>query len=139
MQERVAREVAEQEFERMCTARRLCTDPNEMDADDATSFEEVRKQIVRAIQRGELVITDEGDPIYTPPVPGSKPLTFYRPTGATFLAMDARGPNESNGNQARMVRALTEMTRSGKGEIAKLEAPDYQLCTNLAQLFLAPR
>lgn len=131
---KVAREVAESEFERMCAARRIETDLSELAGDDAESFTAIRKRVVRAIERGELVVTDAGDPIYTPPVPGAKSLTFYKPTGATFMAMD-----NGKGNMARMVDALTEMTRSARGEISKLDAPDFQFCQSLATLFLAPR
>jgi hypothetical protein len=139
MEQKVGREVAEAEFERMCKSRRLVTAVEEMDDDDAAGFEDLKRKIVRAIQVGDLVITDEGDPVYTPPVPGAKPLTFYKPTGATLIAMDAKGPNDSDGNQVRLARAITEMTRTAKGEVSKLEVTDYRICGALANLFLASR
>lgn len=139
MEQKIARDVAEEEFERMCKSRRLATTTEEMDPDDATGFEELKRKILRAIQAGDLVVTDDGDPVYTPPVPGAKPLTFHKPTGATLIAMDAKSASDSDGNQARMVRAMTEMTRSAKGELSKLEVPDYQLCASLVNLFLASR
>lgn len=135
---KIALEVAEEEFERMCRSRRLSTDPDDMDGDDYEGLMAIKKRLVRTIMRGELVINDDGDPIYTPPVDGAKPLHFHRPTGATFMAMDSRG-SDGEGNQARMVRVITDMTRSAKGEIAKLEAPDYTICTLLSNLFLAGR
>ncbi len=139
MEQKVAREVAEEEFERMCRSRRLVTAVDEMDADDAASFEDLKKQLVRAIQDGSLAINDDGDPVYTPPVPHAKPITFYKPTGATLIAMDPRSPNDSDGNQARMARAMTDMTRSAKGELSRLEIPDYRICSALTTLFLASR
>lgn len=131
---KIARDVAEGEFDRMCQLRRVNTDPDDMTAEEYESFLEVRRKLVRVMERGELVVTETGDPIYTPPVPSAKALTFHRPTGATFMAMDG-----SDGNQARLVRIITEMTRVPKGEIAKLEAPDYVVCSTLANLFLAGR
>ena len=133
-EKKVAREVAEAEFDRMCTARRVNIDPEEMTAEEYESLLEVKQRIVRTIERGDLVVSENGDPIYTPPIPGAKPITFYRPTGATFMTMDG-----DDGNQARLVRILTEMTRSAKGEISKLEAPDYVVCSKLANLFMAGR
>lgn len=130
---KIALEVAEAEFERMCDSRRIDTNVAEMDDDDASSFEAIRKRVLRAIQRGELVVSENGDPVYTPP--GGKPITFYKPTGATFMAMDGK----NDGPMARTVSAMHEMTRTGRGEFSKLEAPDFQLCTALATLFLAPR
>lgn len=131
---KVAREVAEAEFDRMCTLRRVNTDPEEMTAEEYESLLEVKAKLVRVIERGELVVNENGDPVFTPPVPGAKSITFYRPTGATFMAMDG-----DDGNQSRLVRVITDMTHSAKGEIAKLEAPDYVVCSKLANLFMAGR
>ncbi len=136
---KVATEVAEAEFERMCASRRVCTDPAQLDEDDVSGLDEIRKKVVRAIVTGELVVEENGDPVYTPPVAGAKPLHFYKPTGATIMAMDGARPGDADGPQGRMVRAITEMTKSPKGEISKLEVPDYQFCQLLAKLFLAPR
>lgn len=118
----------------MCELRRVNIDPEDMTSDEYDSLLEVKRRLVRVIERGDLVVSESGDPIYTPPVPGSKPITFYKPTGATFMAMDG-----NDGNQARLIRMVTDMTRSAKGEIAKLEAPDYVVCSTLANLFLAGR
>lgn len=131
---KVAREVAEAEFDRMCSLRRVNIDPEDMTAEEYQSLLDVKRKVVRVIERGELVVNENGDPIFTPPVPGAKSLTFYRPTGATFMAMDG-----DDGNQARLIRMITDMTRTAKGEIAKLEAPDYVVCSTLANLFLAGR
>lgn len=132
---KVALEVAEAEFERMCSSRRIDTSTAEMDEDDAASFLALKKRVLRAMQRGELVVSEAGDPIYTPSLPGAKPITFYKPTGATFMAMDGK----HDGPMARTVAALQEMTRSARGEFSKLEGADFQFCTQLATLFLAPR
>lgn len=135
---KVARDVAEAEFERMCTARRVCTDVDQLDADDITGLDDIRKKVVRAIVAGDLVVEENGDPVYTPPVAGAKSLHFHKPTSATYMAMDGKS-DDAQGSHMRMVRAVTEMTRSNKGEISKLEAPDYQVCQSIAQLFLASR
>jgi hypothetical protein len=136
MEQRVAREVAEAEFERMCQARRIDIDMTEMDEEDTASFLDLKRKIMRAMQRGDLVVNEHGDPVYTPPVPGAKPLTFYKATGATFMAMDE---GKDRGGITKVVASLTEMTRSVKGEISKLEAPDFQVCSAIASLFLASR
>jgi hypothetical protein len=136
MTQKVAREVAELEFERICVARRIDTDESEMDDDDKKSFAEIKRKVVRAIERGDLVVNESGDPIFTPPVAGAQALTFHRPTGATFMAMDSRGGNGKGGITAT-VAAITEMTRTAPGVVSKLEAPDFQFCCTLANLFLA--
>jgi hypothetical protein len=135
---KVGKDVAEAEFERMCEARRVCTDADQLDADDITGLADIRKKLVRAIVAGHLVVEDNGDPVYTPPVEGAKPLHFHKPTSATYMAMDGKA-DDAQGSHMRMVRAITEMTRSNKGEVSKLEAPDYQVCQSISQLFLASR
>jgi hypothetical protein len=131
---KIARDVAEAEFDRMCALRRVNIDPDDMTADEYESLLEVKNKLVRVIERGDLVITESGDPVFTPPVPGAKPLTFHRPTGATFMCLDG-----DDGNQTRLIRVITEMTRTAKGEISRLEAPDYVVCSKIANLFMAGR
>lgn len=135
---KVAMEVAVAEFERMCKARRVCTDPAMLDDGDVAGLADIRKKLTRAIVAGDLVIEDNGDPVYTPPVEGAKPLRFHKPTSATYMAMDGKD-EDAQGSHMRMVRGITEMTRSNKGDVSKLDAPDYQVCQSLAQLFLASR
>lgn len=136
---KVALEIAEQEFDRMCRSRRIDLEEMAEAKDEADGFLTVKNRIVRVIQRGELVVDPEtGDPIYTPPLPGAKPLRFHRPTGATFMAMDGVGGKDI-GQMGRMVSVLADMTRTSKAEIAKLDGPDFQFCCSLASLFLVPR
>lgn len=138
MAEAVAQEVAEDEFARMCEARRLDVDESEMDEDDLAKFLEIKRHIVKAIARGDLMVGDNGDPVYTPPVAGAKSLTFYQPTGATFMAMDSKD-GKYKGNMTATAAAITEMTRTTPGDVSKLAAPDFRICCDLANLFLASR
>lgn len=121
----------------MCRARRIEIEAAIVD-NEGDQLPAFKARIVRAMTRGELVVSEDGDPVYTPPVPGAKPLTFHPPTGATFIAMDASNGKEA-GQFGRMVSVIADMTRTSKGEIAKLPAPDFQLGVTLASLFLAPR
>lgn len=134
----IAKDVAESEFNRMCVARRLDIDESDMDADDAEKFAGIKKDVVKAMMRGELVVNESGDPVFTPPVAGSRPLTFHKPTGATFMAMDSKD-GKYKGHLTATASAITEMTRSTPGDISKLEAPDFQLCCALTNLFLSSR
>lgn len=134
----VAKEVAEAEFDRMCAARRLDVDESDMDADDLEKFTDIKKNLVKAMMRGELVVNEAGDPVFTPPVPGAKPLTFHKPTGATFMAMDSKD-GKYKGNMTATAASITEMTKTTPGDVSKLEGPDFQLCCRLANLFLASR
>lgn len=128
----VARDVALEEFARMCAARRCDIDEASMSKEDKKTFEDARNRIVSAIVRGELVIESDGTPVFTPPVPGAKPIRFHKATGATFMASD--GASETAGKTVAM---LQEVTQSNPGEISKLEAPDFKVCQSILQLFLA--
>lgn len=128
----VAREVALEEFARMCEARRVDIDESSMSKEDKKAFEDARGRIVGAIMRGELIVEDDGTPVFTPPVAGANSLKFYKATGATFMASD--GATES---VSKAVAMLQEVTRCNPGEISKLEAPDFKVCQAILQLFLA--
>lgn len=130
--QRVAPEVALQEFERMCSARRVDIDESKMSEEDRESFVDLRDKIVSAIVAGSLVVADDGTPTYT--TRDGKSLTFYPATGATFMAAD---DVKEGKNVRKTVAMMTEMTRSEQGTFAKLEAPDFKVCLSLGQLFLA--
>jgi hypothetical protein len=131
---KVAREVAEAEFDRMCDARRIETDTSELPDDEKAEFADIRGSIVRMIMRGALVVAESGDPTYTPV--GAPALTFHPATGATLMALETHPGGKSIAN---MMAALTEMTRTDPGTFAKLAAPDAQACSRIGKLFLADR
>jgi hypothetical protein len=128
---KVAKEVAEPDFARMCVFHRLDIDESEMDEKELESFTVVKSKLVKAIMEGRLVVAEDGLPTYHPHTPDAKPVTFFRATGASFMAMD-----QGTGKIAQSVNALTDMTRSEKGAFAKLEARDFKLCMDLVGLFL---
>jgi hypothetical protein len=132
----VALEAAETEFDRMCVSRRVDIDIEAMEPGDRAMFLAYKRQVVDAIRRGALVVAQDGTPTFSPASGDRSPIVFYQPTGATYMAMDAYS-NEKG--MMRTVAALTEMTRSAKGAISKLEAADFQICTSLANLFLSQR
>jgi hypothetical protein len=127
----IPKEMAEQEFERMCQSRRVETDVEEMDKDARASFEWRKKLCLKALMRGELTVDGEGDPTYTPPVQGSRALTFRKLTGATLISNDrAAGP------MAAIAAAVAEATQTSPVEVAKLDAKDFRFCCELVNLFL---
>lgn len=131
MKFKIAEEVAEQEFERMCAAARIDTDTSEMNEKDLAAWTVQRHKIVKDIRRGTLVVGDDGRPTYTPPG-GAKAFTFNLPTGATLIAAKSR-ENEIEG----MCLAMADMTREDRGTFSKLDRIDLYACTRLAGLFLA--
>lgn len=131
---KVALDVAEAEFEKLCLLRRIDTDPTDWNSEEVDSFAKIKRSVVKAIMAGTLVVAENGNVSYTPPVPDAKTLTFRRATGASFMSSDGVAKGK---DVAKMCAIITEMTGCGPGDPSKLEAPDFNFCTKLVNLFLA--
>lgn len=131
---KVAREVAEREFARMCEARAIDISESDLSDEDKKQFRELKDDICAMIQDGRLEISENGTPTYT--AAGGERFTFYEATGATFMALETY-PQEKK--VANLMAALTEMTRSHDGAFSKLKARDARACMKLGTLFLADR
>lgn len=131
---RVAREVALAEFDRFLEAMDIDADTTAMDAEDLKSFEEARRKLVRAMETGHLVIDDKGQPVFTPHSGVTDPITFYEPTGATWMAVDSKKKGQ---DVAKMVALMAEMTRQPAQRFSKMAGRDYKVCTTITSLFLA--
>lgn len=132
---KVAREVADSEFARMCDAHRIQTDTSEMDESEIEELETLKRPIVRALMAGTLIVGDDGNPTFTPPGGGSS-VTFHKATAATYIALETYAGKK---DMANMVAAICDMTRAERGAFAKMEAPDFQVCLRLGKLFLQDR
>jgi len=133
-QPKVAEEVAEQEFVRMCEANRIEHDTTELDEEESKEWAALRDPIVKDIMRGQLVIDPSGRPVYTPDV--GKPITFNPATGATLMALETHGKGKDVSN---MIAAMADMTGSNKGDFSRLGVRDFQAVGRIARLFLADR
>ena len=131
---KVAIEVAEQEFARMCAANRIDTDETELDKDELKEWRDMRDPIVRDICRGRLAIDTEGRPVYT--TAQGKALTFRPATTATFIALQTYGKGKDVEN---LLAALGDLTGIGKGELSGEFARDFHAVSRIANLFLADR
>lgn len=130
--QRVATEVAVAEFERFLESMDLDADTSKMDADDLKSFDEAKRKLVRAIERGHLVVDDAGRPIYTPQ-DGGAPITFHEPTGASFMATDGK---KKGYDVAKMNAMLGDVTKQPPVMFAKMAGRDYKICQTILVLFL---
>lgn len=130
----VAREVAENEFQRFADLMALDVDVSKMDADDAKSFVQQREVILAAIQRGHMTIDEEGQPIYAPQADEGGPIVFYEPTGATFMAMDGK---KKNADMSKLFAAMADMTKQPPIRFAKMKNRDMKVCMAVITLFLA--
>lgn len=132
---KVAREVAEADFGRMCDAHRIDQNTGEMSEDELLEWNAVKKLVVRDLMSGRVIVGADGLPTFTPPG-ASKGFTFHKATGATYIALETYAGAK---NMQNMVAAMAEMTHTDRGELSKLEAADFQVCLRLGKLFLSDR
>lgn len=135
MEPKVAREVAQDEFNRFCDSMDIDNNTDAMTEEDAKSFEEPKGVIIRAIMEGSLLINDDGEPEYTPknsPKVGN--LTFREPNGADYMAMDRKKEGQ---NIAKMWTLAESVTKSSPGTIANLRNRDLKVVRAIMQLFMA--
>lgn len=136
MKELVAKEVAEQDFDRFVESMDLDVDTSGMDVEDLTAFNKQKSRIVRAIQRGHLVINDEGEAVYTPFKPNSKhkdPLTFHERSGASLMAMDGK---KKGHDVAKTYAVLADMCKVHPSVFAGLVGTDVKVCEALFALLM---
>jgi len=128
-------EVAEQEFNRFIDAMCIDADPTNMGEEDIEEFNEQKRKIVGAISKGDLVINETGEPVYTPKRSENKdPITFYEPTGANLAEQDKRAKGHS---YTRLFTTMGSMTKTNSSRFAKMKMYDLKICQTITILFLA--
>ena len=132
----VAREVAGEEFDRFADEMDLDLDTSTMDAEDLTAFNKQKGRLVRAIERGSLVINENGEAVYTPQNPGSKnydPITFHERTGASLMAMDGK---KKGHDVAKTYAVMADMCKVHPSTFAGLKGTDVKVCEALFALLM---
>jgi len=129
---KVSQEVADAEFDRFAEAMDLDVDTSRMDTEDVETFKTSRRRVTDAIMRGSLAIDDAGQPVYQP-LAGGDAITFYEPTGATFMAMDGK---KKDHDFERTFSLLADMTRQLPKRFATMKQRDLKLCRTILGLFL---
>lgn len=134
MTDKVAKEVAEQEFARFVECMDLDVDTAGMDDDDRRGFAQQKDRIIAAIQSGALTVSDSGEPTFTPQrTKDADAITFYEPTGASLMAMDRKKKTEDIG---KLYAAMGDMTRTHANTFSKMKMADLKVCMAIATLFL---
>lgn len=130
-EEKMATEVAEQEFERFLDAMDLASERDSLTGDDLESLQAHKSRMVDAMRKGKLVIDDYGQPVFTPT--DGEPITFYEPTGASFMAMDQ---SKDGQNIHKMIAYMADMTRTSAATFSKMKERDFKVCRAVVLLFL---
>ena len=132
----VDKETAKVEFDRFVELMDLDLDTSDMDADDLTGFNKQKRRIITAIERGSLVINEDGEAVFTPANAKSKynePLTFHERTGASLKAMDGK---KKGHDVAKTYAVLADMCRVNQKVFAGLVGTDVKVCEALFSLLM---
>ena len=133
---KVATEAAEAEFDRFIDCMDLDIDAARMDTEDLTAFEKQKSKIVREIARGNLVINDNGEAVFTPSNKKSKykeAITFHERTGASLMATDGKKKNQ---DAAKTYAMLADMCKVSPKVFAGLVGTDVKVCEALFALLM---
>lgn len=130
---KIAKEVAEAEFDRFIQANDILVDDC-MEKEDRDAFNEQKARIVRAIEAGAMVVNEDGEPVYTPQrTKDAEALTFHEPTGASLMAMDRKKKNEDVG---KLYATMGDMTRTDAKTFSNMKMADLKVCMAVTTLFL---
>lgn len=133
---KAAREVAEAEFDRFAEAMDLDVDTSQLDAEDLAAFNKQKGRIVKALERGSLVINEHGEAVYTPQHPRSKykeAITFHERSGASLMAMDGK---KKNHDVSKTYAVMADMCRVHPNVFAGLIGTDVKVCEALFALLM---
>lgn len=132
----IALEVAMKDFDTFTEKMDLDFDTTGMDAEDLTAFNKQKNRILRSIQRGDLVINDNGEAVFTPANIKSKhkeAITFHERTGASLMAMDGK---KKNHDVSKTYAIMGDMCGIHQGVFSSLVGGDIKVCEALFALLM---
>lgn len=128
---KIDREVAQNEFARWAAAWRIELDESELSEEDAESLNEQRGKVVKAIEHGYLVVSEDGKQLVLDTDKGA--VTFNEPTGAAYLAMD----QHKNKNMASSFGFMGAMSGTPAKFWSSVRGADLKIAQAVTALFLA--
>ncbi len=123
-------EVANAEFERWAESNELSIDTSTFDQDELKSFEAFRQKFIARMQKGQLVVEDDGDLLFTPKG-STEQLRFNEPTG---MLLSARMKNDDDTQAAR--RMLAQWTGAKPATFAEMPLRDFTFCSEILGFFV---
>ena len=130
---KVARDVAEQEFNRFCDEMDVDKNTDRMTAEDSKEFNEMKGILLDALQIGVLQIDGEGLATVYPKKGTVKELKFNELCGADYIAMDNKKDTQSF---AKMFAIAGSLTKQPPATFSKLKKFDMKVCLTITKLFL---
>lgn len=134
--DKIAPEMAEQEFDRWAEGMGLDLDTSNMDEADAAALGKQRGRIVLGIVQGSVVVNESDEIEFTPQRVASKSkdtIVFHERSGASLMAMD----HKKKGHEvAKMYAVLGEMCGVPPKVFAGLVGPDIKMCESIFSLLM---
>ena len=108
----------------------LDLDIEALDEGDRKAFDESKRTLSKAMDRGQLTINPEGCPVFKSQ--SGREFTFKKPTGGTLVAMDhQKGPNE------KAIAAMADMTGKHRLAFTEMLRSDLRVCETIVVLSFA--
>lgn len=137
MEEKVAVEVAELEFNRFAEKFDLDTDVKKMSEKDTDTFESNQRKIVRSIMSGHAIVEEDGTILYTLKCPEDggalTDLKFSPPKGNIYTVTDKYKEGQ---NVHQLNGAIGVLTGQPPKTFANMAAIDVKFCHAVTNLFL---
>jgi len=135
-EEKICKDVAEEEFDRWADAMDLDFDESVMDEDEKKGFQRQKRRIVRELQAGSLIVNDSGEAVFTPRNPASgykEPITFHERTGATLMSVDRHKKGQ---DAAKSYAMMADMCGVSQKVFSGLVGNDVKVCEALFALLM---
>lgn len=137
-EEKVTKEIAENEFLQWCEENDLETDEAGMSEDQKTVFTAVKSKFIKLIQKGRLVVDGSTFELtlskFAPEGIAGTTVSVSHPTGSMWIGMDGRKQNEQ---MHKTQQAMSALTGKDTGWLSKIDAKDWGFLAEVVGLFLS--
>lgn len=127
---KVATEVAQQEFERWAEAFEIDITTDALDPEELKAFEGFKAKFIKRVETGALTVDENGTIEFTPRGDDGEPLKFDEPTGAL---LSARQKNDTDIQAAR--RVMAAWCGVAPKRFADMKLRDFNFCSELLAFF----
>lgn len=131
---KVDRETAEAEFDKFVDAFDLQLDPKLMSEEVLQLSEEAKERFIKAVQKGSLIVEDDGTPVFMPVRSRNKDsLKFHEPEGSALKEMDKAKKDHNN---AKMFNLMSNLTKVPASRYAAMAKSDLNVCLAITLLLM---
>lgn len=132
MSNEITVDVARKELQRFANAMDLDWELEYLSEKERQEFDKQERVLIKAMQKGKLLINDNGEPEYTTTNQELDPLVFREPKGTDLMSMDKGKENEQVGKMYRMIASICGVSPR---VISSLPHRDQKVITGLTVLF----